>query len=123
VNCRLPRPMASTLPAFGMDPEVLGRLETLTEEIATLEIPAPIHYPPSPPGDIQVYDFAEERPEEEEPVQGFETRTTGPRGLSFSFACGGWLQVSHPNGQWEGRHGGADSQWQCSFTCLVLPRR
>jgi hypothetical protein len=86
-----------------LTPERLEQLHVIREEMSTIEIPAPIHYPPSPPGDIECYEFMEDEEDEDvvpatplPPVTVGRRQELGPNGLptSFSFACGGWLQVS-----------------------------
>lgn len=86
-----------------LTPERLEQLHVIREEMSTIEIPAPIHYPPSPPGDIECFEFMENEEDEDvvpatplPPVTVGRRQELGPNGLptSFSFACGGWLQVS-----------------------------
>ena len=78
--------------------------------MATVEIPAPIHYPPVPAYDIDVFDFTHDSDESEEEATPISTPYLpstplppraparhleyGPNQLpaSFSFACVGWLQ-------------------------------
>lgn len=98
-----------------LTPERLEQFGVLAEEMATIEIAAPVHYPPSPPGDIECFEFTQDDSEEEEEEVGTPIPTPktplpppqppakrpdfGPEGLptSFSFACGGWLQVRAPS--------------------------
>lgn len=96
--------------------EGLEMLEAVREEVGCMEIPPPIHYPPSPPGDIEVFSMLETKDKdvdiEEQPLSplgdemeasdtpllphrkdGETVEVLGPRlPASYSFACGGWLQ-------------------------------
>lgn len=100
------RGMRHGLPSLSLplvDQETFEQFEALAEEVATIEIPAPVHYPPSPPSTFVVPDFIEGETEADEPVTPVmslpprpPTReleyAEGELPASFSFACGGWLQ-------------------------------
>lgn len=78
--------------------------------MATVEIPAPVHYPPAPPYQYEMIDFTHDSDESEEeatpihtpylPATPIQHRPAvrhleyqpGQLPSSFSFACGGWLQ-------------------------------
>ncbi len=88
----------------------LEQLEAMREEVTTVEIPAPVHYPPAPPFQYECYDFTADSDESEAgtppqtpllipsasqpprpPTRHLEY-APGSLPTSFSFACGGWLQ-------------------------------
>ncbi|TFJ82081.1 hypothetical protein NSK_006746 [Nannochloropsis salina CCMP1776] len=100
----------------------LETFEAIRDEIGTLEIPPPLHYPPEPPYTVDCFDFTADSDESEGgtsiqtplptqdaagrlPLQqsDSESQPVRPRTrhleyapgtlpTSFSFACGGWLQ-------------------------------
>jgi len=85
--------------------ESMELAEAVREEAFQVEIPPPVHYPPSPPGDIDVFSVLEEPEESEEllvekvfsPEETPEPAAAPPPPgpflpRSYSFACGGWLQ-------------------------------